>query len=61
VELGRGNTCFLGLEKQRQVRKSINKLYDDNSKKQNDQTELLNKIKHYVMYIAKPRHIDSKR
>jgi hypothetical protein len=34
---GRNNSYFLGLEKQRQIKKSINELIDENNEKITDQ------------------------
>ena len=48
VELGeRNNSYFYGLEKKRQVKKSINKLKGENGELISDQAELLGKIKNY--------------
>jgi hypothetical protein len=48
VELGeKHNSYFLGLEKQRQVKKSISKLLDENNKVIKEQWEILNTIKDY--------------
>ena len=59
VELGeKNNAYFLGLEKQRQVKKSINKLSDDNGNIITDQTDLLNKIKHYYANLYKANQPD---
>jgi hypothetical protein len=41
----KNNSYFLGLEKQRQVRKSISKLLDENNKVIKEQGEILNTIK----------------
>jgi hypothetical protein len=43
----KNNSNFLGLEKQRQVRKSISKLLDENNKVIKEQGEILNTIKDY--------------
>jgi HEPN domain-containing protein len=45
----------LGLEKQRQVNKSISKLLDENSKVIKEQEEILNTIKDYYekLYTSK--------
>jgi hypothetical protein len=43
----KNNSYFLGLEKQRQVRKSISKLLDENNKVIKEQGEILNTIKDY--------------
>jgi hypothetical protein len=48
VELGeQNNSYFLGLEKQRQVKKSISKLLDENNKVSKEQGEILYTIKDY--------------
>ena len=48
IELGeKNNSYFLGLEKQRQVNKSINKLKDDKNSVITDETKLLHMIKEY--------------
>ena len=48
VEFGeKNNSYFLGLEKKRQVKKSISKLMGDNGEIISDQEKLLNKIKDY--------------
>jgi hypothetical protein len=48
IELGeKNNSYFLGLEKQRQVNKSINKLKDDKNSVITDQPKLLHMIKEY--------------
>jgi hypothetical protein len=46
-DLLKKNSYFLGLEKQRQVRKSISKLLDENNKVIKEQGEILNTIKDY--------------
>ena len=56
VELGeKNNSYFLGLEKQRQVKKSISKLLDENNKVIKEQGEILNTIKDYYekLYTSK--------
>ena len=56
VELGeKNNSYFLGLEKQRQVKKYISKLLDENNKVIKEQGEILNTIKdHYEkLYTSK--------
>jgi hypothetical protein len=48
IELGeKSNSYFLGLEKQRQVKKSINKVKDDTNSVITDQSKLLHMIKEY--------------
>ena len=51
----KNNSYFLGLEKQRQVNKSISKLLDENSKVIKEQEEILNTIKDYYekLYTSK--------
>ena len=44
---GKNNSYFLGLEKQRQIKKSINKLIDENNEKITDQMHILSTIKSY--------------
>jgi hypothetical protein len=39
------NSYFLGLEKQRQIKKSINELIDENNEKITDQMRILGAIK----------------
>ena len=56
VELGeKNNSYFLYLEKQRQVKKSISKLLDENNKVIKEQGEILNTIKDYYekLYTSK--------
>jgi hypothetical protein len=43
----KNNSNFLGLEKQRQVNKSINKVNDDKNSVISDQSKLLHMIKEY--------------
>jgi hypothetical protein len=51
----KNNSYFLGLEKQRQVKKSISKLLDENKKVIKEQGEILNTIKdYYVDLICAP-------
>jgi hypothetical protein len=48
VELGENNNSyFWGLEEQRQVKKSMSKLLDENNKVIKEQGEILNTIKDY--------------
>ena len=48
MELGeKNNSYFLGLEKKRQAKKSLNKLKDENGDIICEQTELLKEIKRY--------------
>ena len=48
MELGeKNNSYFLGLEKKRQAKKSINKLKDENGDIICEQTKLLKEIKRY--------------
>jgi hypothetical protein len=48
VEYGeKNNSYFLGLEKQRQIKKSINKLIDENNEILTDQMHILSTIKSY--------------
>jgi hypothetical protein len=51
----KNNSYFLGLEKQRQVKKSISKLLDENNKVIKEQGEILNTIKDYneKLYTSK--------
>jgi hypothetical protein len=51
----KNDSYFLGLEKQRQVKKSISKLLDENSKVIKEQGEILNTIKNYYekLYTSK--------
>ena len=51
----KNNSYFLGLEKQRQVKKSISKLLDENNKVIKEQGEILNTIKDYYekLYTSK--------
>ena len=56
VEYGeKNNSYFLGLEKQRQIKKSINKLIDENNEIKTDQMHILSTIKsHYgKLYTTK--------
>ena len=56
VELGeKNNSYFLGLEKQRQVKKSISKLLDENNKVIKELGKILNTIKDYYekLYTSK--------
>ena len=56
VELGeKNNSYLLGLEKQRQVKKSMNKLLDENNKVIKEQGEIFNTIKGYYekLYTSK--------
>jgi hypothetical protein len=51
VELGeKNNSYFLGLEKKRQAKKSINKLKDENGDIICEQTKLLKEIKRYSLF-----------
>jgi hypothetical protein len=43
----KNNSYFLGLLKQRQIKKSINKLIDENNEKITDQMHIPNPIKSY--------------
>ena len=45
------NSYFLGLEKQRQIKKSINKLIDENNEKITDQMHILSTIKSYYEFF----------
>ena len=45
--MGNNYAYFLGLEKQRQIKKSINKLIDENNEKITDQMHILSTIKSY--------------
>jgi nitrogenase molybdenum-iron protein alpha/beta subunit len=51
----KNNSYFLGLEKQRQVKKSISKLLDENNKVIKEQGEILSTIKDYYekLYTSK--------
>lgn len=56
MEFGeKNNSYFLGLEKQRQIKKSINELIDENNEKITDQMHILDAIKSYYekLYTAK--------
>ena len=56
VELGeKNNSYFLGLEKQRQIKKSINKLYGENQEILENQCDLLSKIKKYYEELYKTK------
>ena len=44
---GKNNSYVLGLEKQRQIKKSINKLIDENNEIITDQMHILSTIKSY--------------
>ena len=60
VELGeKNNSYFLGLEKQRQVKKSISKLLDEHNKVIKEQGEILNTIKDYYekLYTSKKKQM----
>ena len=52
---GKNNSYFLDLEKQRQIKKSINKLIDENNEIITDQMHILSTIKSYYekLYITK--------
>jgi HEPN domain-containing protein len=50
----KNNSYFLGLEKQRQVKKSISKLLDENNKVIKEQREILNAIKDYYEKLYTP-------
>ena len=55
----KNNSYFLGLEKQRQVKKSISKLLDENNKVIKEQGEILNTIKDYYekLYTSKKKQM----
>jgi hypothetical protein len=52
---GKNNSYFLGVEKQRQIKKSINELIDENNEKITDQMHILSAIKscYEKLYTAK--------
>ena len=59
VEYGGGNNSyFLGLEKQRQIKKSINKLIDENNEKITDQMHILSTIKSYYEKLYTTKYPD---
>ena len=56
MEFGaKNNSYFLGLEKQRQIKKSINELIDENNEKITDQIYIISAIKSYYekLYTTK--------
>ena len=52
---GKNNSYVLGLEKQRQIKKSINELIDENNEKITDQIYIISAIKSYyeILYTTK--------
>ena len=52
---GKNNSYVLGLEKQRQIKKSINELVDENNEKITDQIYIISAIKSYYekLYTTK--------
>ena len=57
VEQGEKNTkYFLGLEKTRQTRKTINSLYDENGGITRQQTKILQLSKSYYKNLCKSTH-----
>ena len=52
------NSIFLGLEKQRQIKKSINKLIDENNEKITDQMHIPNPIKSYYEKLYTKKYPD---
>ena len=59
VEYGeKNNSYFLGLEKQRQIKKSINKLIDENNEIITDQMHILSTIKSYYEKLYTTKYPD---
>ena len=59
VEYGeKNNSYFLGLEKQRQIKKSINKLIDENNEILTDQMHILSTIKSYYEKLYTTKYPD---
>ena len=59
VEYGeKNNSYFLGLEKQRKIKKSINKLIDENNEKITDQMHILCTIKSYYEKLYTTKYPD---
>ena len=57
----KNNSYFLGLEKQRQIKKSINKLIDENNEKITDQMHILSTIKSYYEKLYTTKYPDEFR
>ena len=55
---GKNNSYFLGLEKQRQIKKSINKLIDENNEILTDQMHILSTIKSYYEKLYTTKYPD---
>ena len=55
---GKNNSYFLGLEKQRQIKKSINELIDENNEKITDQMHILSAIKSYYEKLHTTKYPD---
>ena len=59
VEFGeKNNSYFLGLEKQRQVKKSINKLKGENGEILTDQSDILSNIREYYKKLYSTQNPD---
>ena len=56
--IGKNNSYFLSLEKQRQIKKSINKLIDENNEKITDQMHILCTIKSYYEKLYTTKYPD---
>ena len=54
----KNNSYFLGLEKQRQIKKSINKLIDENNENITDQMHILSPIKSYYEKLYTTKYPD---
>jgi hypothetical protein len=59
LEFGeKNNSYFLGMEKQRQIKKSINKLIDENNEILTDQMHILSTIKSYYEKLYTTKYPD---